>query len=569
MSGMSSESDDSYTARRGPRGVHGVQPVTPRSVQRGIRHNGVIALLVLTLLVAACATDPQPREPQPDHSRTAPDAPPPSDPPTVAESTQEDAATTDLEDPDGKDSSAPRVALLPDDDVLASTEDLPGTAAQDALIDAGITPAPRVSFVARADARADAHELELRRHTVETALAALSLEQRVGQLFMPAFPVTEQGLRLLTLDNRARAAMRRMQPGGVLLLGLNVAGTEQLTRLITELQQEASLPLLISIDQEGGAISRLDARGAIPATRIPSPHIVGAVADRDLAERLGEVIGRELRSLGIHINFAPVADLRTNPANTVIGNRSLGSDPETVGRLVAALVGGMQRERVAAVLKHFPGHGDTYTDSHYESAAVTHDLERLRTVELVPFRHGINAGAAGVMSGHIGVPEVTGDAVPATLSPRLVRGLLREELQFDALVFSDALNMHALTRYFHRSQLAVDAIEAGIDVLVHPERPVEAFEAVLRAVEDGRLDLERIEQSVRRILMLKYDLGLLQPQPNPVPAGNHSVHGDANRHAANTGDITSILGAPEHRAVAEEILRRYRKLENHGTDEQP
>lgn len=544
-------------ARRGRRAAHG------RRGSRGASGLSVLrvlsALLVLSILLAACAGGPEPREERPDLSRTAPDAT--ADPGAAADASTEDGPTAEAEAAREAERaetdwpSAPQVAMLPDDAAPAPDE-AAVDGALNALLDPALMPSPPVSFVAHADAV----QLEMRRQTVETALAALSLEQLVGQLFMPAFPVNERGRRLLEVDDRARTVLRRIQPGGVLLLGLNVANTEQLARFIADLQQEASLPLLISIDQEGGAVSRLDAGGAVPATRIPSPHVVGAVADRDLAEQLGEVIGRELRSLGIHINFAPVADLRTNPANTVIGDRSLGGDPETVGELVAALVAGMQRERVAAVLKHFPGHGDTYTDSHYESAAVPHDLERLLAVELVPFRYGINAGAAGVMSGHIGVPQITGDAVPATLSPHLVGDLLRRELRFGALVFSDALNMHALTRYFHRSELAVDALEAGIDVLVHPERPLEAYEAVLRAVQDGRLDLQRLEQSVRRILELKYDLGLLHHAQATDTADNP---GTSNPGGVNTRDVTTILGAPEHRAVADEILRRYRELE-HG-----
>lgn len=495
----------------------------------------LLPLLVLILLIAACAAGPEPREQEPDQLPTARGTESRTSAPSAP------AAAIDAEDPPG-----PAVALLPEDSELVVPDLVPA-----AVEDASVAPYPRVSFIAHADPI----ELEVRRQAVEAALAALSLEQRIGQLFMPAFPVNERGVRLLAVDERARTALRRIQPGGVLLLGLNVHNTEQLTRLIADLQQDAALPRVIAIDQEGGAVSRLAAGGRIPATGIPSPHIVGAVADRNLAEQLGEVIGRELRSLGIHINFAPVADLRTNPVNSVIGDRSLGSDPETVGQLVAALVGGMQRHRVAAVLKHFPGHGDTYTDSHYESAAVPHDLERLRNVELVPFRYGIEAGAAGVMTGHIGVPQITGDALPATLSPRLAGELLREELQFGAVVFSDALNMHALTRYFHRSELAVDALEAGIDVLVHPERPLEAFEAVLRAVETGRIDPQRIEQSVRRVLELKYDLGLLQPEPAAGFAGHGNPDGTDSR------DTATILGAPGHRAVAEEILRRYRELQ--------
>ncbi len=405
------------------------------------------------------------------------------------------------------------------------------------------------SEAAAASAQAAAEAAEPRRSAVDAVLAALSTEQRVGQLFMPAFPVDQRGRGLLAVDDNVRRLMQQIQPGGVLLVGLNVDSTEQLTRLIQELQQNAALPLLIATDHEGGAVSRISASGKIPATSIPSPHVVGAVADPALAYRLGAVIGRELRSLGIQVNFAPVADLRTNPGNTVIGERSFGSDPEVVGRIVAALVRGMQQHGVAAVLKHFPGHGDTYEDSHYEAATVRHSRQRLQTVEMVPFRYGIDAGAIGVMTAHISVPAVTGDRTPATLSSELLGPILRSELGFGSLVFSDALNMHALTRYYHRSRVALQAFEAGVDVLVHPERPLEAYQTVLEAVQSGRISAERLERSVRAILEVKWDLGLLSGAPDAAEARYDSAQ-------------LTVLGSAEHQAVADEILLRYRRQQS-------
>ncbi|TVQ38256.1 MAG: glycoside hydrolase [Spirochaetaceae bacterium] len=453
--------------------------------------------------------------------------------PTTAEHTAQIGALTVPDDPPQPDAAAePRTAV-------AVIEDEPAARAP---IDAA------AQALAQAVAEA-AEAAQKRRRMVDSALAALSLEQLVGQLFMPAFPVDARGRGLLAIDDRVRRMMREIEPGGVLLVGLNVDSTDQVMRLIEDLQQTAALPLLIATDHEGGAVSRISASGRIPATRIPSPHIVGAVADPQLAYRLGEVIGRELRSLGIQVNFAPVADLRTNPHNSVIGDRSFGSDPETVGGIVAQLVRGMQDQHVAAVLKHFPGHGDTIEDSHYEAASVRHDQERLRHVEMVPFRRGIEAGALGVMTAHISVPEVTGNRAPATLSPLLLGPVLRGELGFERLIFSDALNMHALTRYYNRSQVAVLALEAGVDVLVHPERPLEAYQAVLDAVHGGVLSVERVEQSARTILEVKYDLGLLgdTAQPSGVP----SLAADL-----------SILGAEQHRAVADEILSRFRQTQS-------
>ncbi|TVQ98065.1 MAG: beta-N-acetylhexosaminidase [Spirochaetaceae bacterium] len=498
-----------------------------------------VGVILAAALLAACATPPSV---SPAASAAAVSTAPSMEPSTEP-STEPDTRSMPDSPRDGP------AATRPDDQIEDHIEDPPRTRAD--------APIRSPHFAAR-QTSAD----QLRAETIDALLAAMSIEQRVGQLFMIGFPVDAAGRPLRELSRRADEVMRTIQPGGVLLFGQNVHTTAQLQNLITAFQQTAALPLLIAVDHEGGSISRITAGGGVPATRIPAARVVGAAGDPELAYRLGKVMGRELRSLGVTVNFAPVADLLTNPANTVIGDRSLGNDPERVGELVAALVRGMQSHGVAAVLKHFPGHGDTYEDTHYEAAVVRHTAERLDGVELVPFRRGIEAGVIGVMTAHIGAPEVTGTGDPATLSPFLLQTLLRESLRFEGLVISDSLNMHALTRYYDRNQVVVRAFAAGVDILLHPERPLEAYRALVEAVHSGAVGAQRLDQSVRRILETKYNLGLLLPSESAARAIGADGIIDLRFPAEPPAQV---LGIAAHQAVVEEIVRRHNDLRQQET----
>ena len=250
-----------------------------------------------------------------------------------------------------------------------------------------------------------------------------------------------------------------------------------------------------------------------------------------------------------------MADVFTNPANPVLGSRTFGSDVDTVNDMVAATVEGMQREDVSAVLKHFPGHGDTVQDSHEEAAEVRHDLQRLLDVELQPFSAGIDAGTDGVMIGHIAAPRVTGTTVPATLEPMLVTGLLRERMGFDGVIVTDSLTMAGLTRYFDDDEIAVRAVSAGVDILLRPAQPRRASEALIGAVERGVITEARIDQSVRRILRVKFRRGLLIAEPADGTRAARSG-GMLWRPASRFVPTQIVLGVPEHRAVVEEIVQR-------------
>ncbi|MFW5826818.1 MAG: glycoside hydrolase family 3 protein [Alkalispirochaeta sp.] len=345
---------------------------------------------------------------------------------------------------------------------------------------------------------------------IENLIASMTLRQRIGQMIMPGLTHDGRGRPVQEMEGALSAVIGDIEPGGIVLFGPNIATADQVRQLVRSMHEESSVPLLIAVDQEGGVVRRVVPQEGMPATEIPPARAVGRLGDPLLAYELGRVMGRELRSLGITMNFAPVADVQTNLDNPVIGSRAYGSDPELVAEMVAATVRGLQAEGVSAVVKHFPGHGDTMQDSHEEAATVAHDLARLQEIELVPFRQGIEAGADGVMIGHIAVPEVSGSPVPATLEAVLVEGLLRERLGFEGLIVTDSLVMDGLTRYFNAETIAVQAVRAGADILLLPGNPESALAAIESAVATGEISRERIDASVRRVLQTKLDRGLLE-----------------------------------------------------------
>jgi beta-N-acetylhexosaminidase len=383
---------------------------------------------------------------------------------------------------------------------------------------------------------------------VDRTLAAMSLDEKVGQLLMPGMDST-----YVSTDSAAFARLRHLvqdrHVGGVIVFGgttpspgvlLNptystIALGDPLSAAATlnRLQQLAKTPLLTAGDFEYGVGMRI--RGA---TTFPRAMAIGATGDPALAERAARATASEMRALGIHMNFAPVADVNNNPRNPVINTRSFGEDPSRVSAFVAAFVRGLQDGGVLATLKHFPGHGDTAVDTHLDLATVPHDRARLEATELVPFRGGIQAGSAAVMIGHLQVPAIDPDTnVPATLSRRAITGLLRSDLSFDGLVVTDSMSMDAVTKLVPGGEAAVRALEAGEDIVLRPPDDDAAFEAVKQAVSSGRLSAARIDASVRRVLTAKARLGLQQTRMIPLDRVQDLVGTDTNAALAN--DIAS------------------------------
>ncbi len=363
-------------------------------------------------------------------------------------------------------------------------------------------------------------------------LAGLSLEEKVGQMFFLAYRKDADFQDLLVLDEDALTQIERIQPGGVVLFGENIDTVEQMRALIRAAQEAVRMPLFVSIDQEGGAVQRIRNTAKISATDIPPMFELGQAGDLLLAKDVGRVIGAELSVFGFNMDFAPECDVFSNPNNTVIGQRAFSSDPQVVARMSAALSEGLRANGIIPVCKHFPGHGDTDGDTHEGIVILDKDMQQLRDTELVPFRRQIEEGAEAVMVAHISLPQINGDNTPATLSKRIVDGLLRRELGFEGIVITDSMMMQAVTDSYTTAEATRLAVEAGVDMILMPRQPGEAYHSLLTAVKDGVVSEERIDESVLRILELKHRYQLFDPAPL------------ADK---------SILGCEEHRSVIGKI----------------
>jgi beta-N-acetylhexosaminidase len=380
----------------------------------------------------------------------------------------------------------------------------------------------------------------------------MTLDEKIGQLFVYVTP----GSFMNEGSPRYRELLRQVREnhvGGIhWATWSNVFEAAFINR---RLQRSATVPLLVSADLEAGVGMRF-----ADTTYWPWPMAVAATGDPDLARREGEIVAEEARAIGLNQIYAPVADVNSNPDNPVINVRSFGEDPEDVARFVAAFVRGVESRGVIATAKHFPGHGDTRTDSHRSLPVLSVSRERLERVELVPFRAAIAAGAGAVMTAHLSLPALDGEpapvrpggvaenpytrdaaeaarnaTMPASLSPKITDGLLRGELGFHGLVVTDALDMGGIVDHFDPGEAAVRAILAGADQVVKSTDTDAAIAGVRRAVQAGRITRDRLDLSVGRILAAKARAG--DPEP------------DWNR-------IFRLVDSPEHRAVVEEIARR-------------
>ncbi len=337
----------------------------------------------------------------------------------------------------------------------------------------------------------------------------MSLRQKVGQLFVvrpeslePAIRYASDAelppYRLQAVSDGMRARAERYPAGGVLLYGHNIADPAQLERFGAELRALPGAPRLC-IDEEGGRVSRIAANPAFDVPRYESAAAIAAGGDPQAAYDAARAIGTYLKRYGLDINFAPVADVNTNPENIIIGARAFSDDPAAAAAMVAAYVRGLADAGIVGCLKHFPGHGDTLADTHLGYAFTDKTWEQMRDCEMVSFRAGIAAGAPLVMAAHIAAPAVTGCDEPATLCPAILTEKLRGELGFEGVVITDALEMGAITRRYGSGEAAVRALEAGADWLLCPLDYCAAFDAVADAVATGRIPEARIDQSLRRI----------------------------------------------------------------------
>ena len=370
------------------------------------------------------------------------------------------------------------------------------------------------------------------------------IRRSIGQLLIGSLPG-------FTIPSELRSLAREFGLGGVILFARNIEVPEQVAELAHDLQSLAGeLPLWVSVDQEGGRVARLRA----PFTEWPPMATLGRSGDAALASRFAAALAAELRAVGITLDYAPVLDIHTNPKNPVIGDRALAEDAELVGRLGRAIVRGLQDNGVAACGKHFPGHGDTAVDSHYDLPVVEHPPDRIRRVECVPFREAIAEGVAFIMTAHVLVPSFD-EEKPATLSRRIVHDLLRTELGYEGVIVSDDLEMQALARTYTAADAAVQAIAAGCDGILicraqasdrsrDIDVQADVLEALVHAVEDGRVPYTRVEDALTRHRRAK-ERFLAAPTAT-VGRGTPGHKGPA---------YVGVVGCDAHRRIADEMAR--------------
>ena len=400
------------------------------------------------------------------------------------------------------------------------------------------------AFAVPAAARADGARQEER---IDELLAALSIEQKIGQMFVAvgygatADEPHESNTSTTGVDTIAEI-VRTHHVGGLIYFtwSENLEDIEQVATLSNDAQAAAldagGIPLLISADEERGVVYRLPA----PATPLPGAMALGATGSRAHARRAGEIVGAEMRAAGLHQAFAPVVDVNVEAQNPVIGVRSLGADPAAVARLGTAQILGLQGANCSAAAKHFPGHGDTATDSHVGLPVIDHTREQLDELDLPPFLAAIEAGIDSIMTAHIMVPALDDSGVPATLSHPILTGLLREELGYDGVIVTDSLAMEGVRTLFSDDRVPVEAILAGADQMLMPPDLAAAIGGVRDAVAGGEITEERLDASVRRILAQKLRRGLFE-----------GVEVDA---AAATGTVGARRAMSSARSIAEDSL---------------
>ena len=367
---------------------------------------------------------------------------------------------------------------------------------------------------------------------VEKTLASMTLDEKIGQLIIPAMI----GM-FLSQDSEAFQQARRdiseFHVGGYHMLGeVNILHEPAgVALLINHLQELSKVPLWITADFEGGVGLRY-----IGATRLPRAMAMGATANPDLAYQAGRITAEEARALGVQVNFYPVVDVNNNARNPIINIRSFGGDPLLVARMARAYIRGSQEHGVMATAKHFPGHGDTSTDSHLELPVIDVDRARLNAIELPPFQAAVEEGVGGVMSAHIALPRIETGNLPATLSSKMLTGVLRGELKFGGVIFTDAMNMRGIAAHYPEGEAAVRAVKAGADIVLYPPSVEQAFVALKRAVQSREITEFRIDESVRRILAAKAKLGL-----------------DRDR-LVDIGKLDKSLGSGENQRTAQQII---------------
>ena len=359
---------------------------------------------------------------------------------------------------------------------------------------------------------------------VEAQLQKMTLREKVGQLFyvrpecldttihfnqpgdVDASSDDITAIKLQAVNATMKGVNEKYPVGGVILYAHNIEDEAQLSAFIAQIRALNGAPLLC-IDEEGGRVARIANNANFNVEKFESMEAIGATGDAQNAYHCANVIGTYLHRYGFDIDFAPVADVNTNPENIRIGNRAFSDDPQVAAPMVVNYLQGLKDAGITGCIKHFPGHGDTKADTHYGYAQSLKTWDEMLNCELITFKAGIQWGTQLIMTAHIAAPNVTGTDIPATMSPLILQDKLRGELGYQNLIITDAMEMGAITLQYTNAEAAVGTLQAGADIVLGPQNFVEAFDAVVKAVEDGVLTEQRIDQSVRRILRLKRQMG--------------------------------------------------------------
>ncbi len=359
---------------------------------------------------------------------------------------------------------------------------------------------------------------------VEAQLQKMTLREKVGQLFyvrpecldttihFNLVSTIDQSaddikkIKLQTVNTTMRGVNEKYPVGGIILYAHNINDEAQLAAFIQQIRTLNGSPLLC-IDEEGGRVARIGNNENFHVEKFESMGAIGATGDSKNAYHCGNTIGTYLNKYGFDIDFAPVADVNTNPDNIVIGARAFSDNPDVAASMVTNYLQGLKDAGVTGCIKHFPGHGDTTADTHFGYAQSLKTWEEMKDCEMITFKAGIAWGTQLIMTAHIATPNVTGSDIPATMSSLILQDKLRGELGYQNIIITDAMEMGAITKQYNNAEAAVGTLLAGADIVLGPQNFVDAFDAVIKAVEDGTLTEERINQSVRRILKLKKQIG--------------------------------------------------------------
>ena len=346
---------------------------------------------------------------------------------------------------------------------------------------------------------------------IDEMLEGMTLGEKAAQLFVVLPEDLVDGVScVVQAGDATRKGLETYPVGGIIYMEQNLQSEDQVKEMLRNVQQfsreRTGLPLLTCVDEEGGTVARVAGSGNFDVTNVGNMSEIGASGDTERARQAGETIGTYLSELGFNLDFAPDADVWSNPANEIVRYRSFGTDPKRVSEMSMAVLDGLMSKGVTGVIKHFPGHGATEGDTHEGYAYTNKTWEELESCELIPFQTGIEQEVPMIMVGHISLPNVTGDETPASLSHEIVTKRLREQMGYDGVVVTDAMNMGAVAENYEPAEAAVKALQAGVDLILMPEDFRAAYQGVMDAVEDGTLSKKRIDQSLRRILRLKLEM---------------------------------------------------------------